>query len=121
MTFLVVLFIYCHTEIDYPLAVDNSASSFEVNHAVEKIPASPHRVPPSPRYTNSPKLSRLGSVHLNLSQIARATHNFSKSHLIGEGGFGTVYKARLADGQVVSIKRAKKVWTFIIWKLCCGY
>ncbi|KAL6221303.1 PREDICTED: calmodulin-binding receptor-like cytoplasmic kinase 3 [Fragaria vesca subsp. vesca] len=89
-------------------SMDNSASNFEVNHAVEKIPASPHRVPPSPRYTNSPKLSRLGSVHLNLSQIARVTRNFSKSHLIGEGGFGTVYKARLADGQVVSIKRAKK-------------
>ncbi|XP_061991457.1 calmodulin-binding receptor-like cytoplasmic kinase 3 [Rosa rugosa] len=89
-------------------SMDNSASSFEVNHAAEKIPASPHRVPPSPRYSNSPKLSRLGSVHLNLNQIARATRNFSKSQLIGEGGFGTVYKARLADGQVVSIKRAKK-------------
>ncbi|XP_050388179.1 calmodulin-binding receptor-like cytoplasmic kinase 3 [Argentina anserina] len=102
-------------------SMDNSPS-FEVKpHAAEKISASPHRVPPSPRYTasphrvppsprytNSPKLSRLGSVYLNLSQIARATRNFSKSQLIGEGGFGTVYKARLADGQVVSIKRAKK-------------
>lgn len=87
----------------------DSASSAEVNPAAEKIPASPHRVPPSPRFSNSPKLSRLGSVHLNLSQIARATRNFSKSQLIGEGGFGTVYKARLGDGQVVSVKRAKKV------------
>lgn len=94
----------------------DSASSSEVNPAAEKIPPSPHRVPPSPhrvppspRFSNSPKLSRLGSVHLNLNQIARATRNFSKSQLIGEGGFGTVYKARLGDGQVVSVKRAKKV------------
>ncbi|KAI5320653.1 PREDICTED: calmodulin-binding receptor [Prunus dulcis] len=86
----------------------DSASSFEVNSAPEKIPASPLRVPPSPRFSISPKLSRLGSVHLSLSQIAKATRNFSQSQQVGEGGFGTVYKARLDDGQLVSIKRAKK-------------
>ncbi|XP_050126901.1 calmodulin-binding receptor-like cytoplasmic kinase 3 [Malus sylvestris] len=114
----------------------DSVSSFEVNSGPEKIPASPHRappsphrvppnphrappsphrvppsphrVPPSPRFSMSPKLSRLGSVHLSLNQIAKATRNFSQSQQVGEGGFGTVYKARLDDGQVVSIKRAKK-------------
>lgn len=89
--------------------MDSASSSFEVNSAPEKIPASPLRVPPSPRFSISPKLSRLGSVHLSLSQIAKATRNFSQSQQVGEGGFGTVYKARLDDGQVVSIKRAKKV------------
>ena len=109
----------------------DSVSSFEVSSGPEKIPASPHRappsphrappsphrvppsphrVPPSPRFSMSPKLSRLGSVHLSLNQIAKATRNFSQSQQVGEGGFGTVYKARLDDGQVVSIKRAKKVW-----------
>ncbi|CAL5372006.1 unnamed protein product [Camellia sinensis] len=50
----------------------------------------------------------LGSIYLNLSQVARATQNFSPSMKIGEGGFGIVYKALLPGGQVVAIKRAKK-------------
>ncbi|CAN1146704.1 Calmodulin-binding receptor-like cytoplasmic kinase 3 [Linum perenne] len=87
-----------------------SASSLDQAPSVhEKVPASPLRVPPSPsRFSPSPKLSRLGSVHLNLSQVSRATRHFSPSLKIGEGGFGTVYKAQLDNGQVVAIKRAKK-------------
>lgn len=86
----------------------SSISSIEMNSVSEKIPASPHRVPPSPRFSMSPKLSEVGAVHLNLSQILKATRSFSPSLQIGEGGFGTVYKAQLEDGQVVAIKRAKK-------------
>lgn len=75
-----------------------------------RVPASPLRVPPSPsRFSMSPKLNRIGSIHLNVNQALRATQNFSPSQKIGEGGFGTVYKAQLPDGQVVAIKRAKKV------------
>ena len=88
----------------------DSASSLEMNSVHEKIPGSPLRVPPSPsRFSMSPKLDRLGSIHLNMSQVIRATHNFSPSMMLGEGGFGTVYKAQLPDSQVVAIKRAKKV------------
>uniref|UniRef100_A0A5B6YI00 non-specific serine/threonine protein kinase n=1 Tax=Davidia involucrata TaxID=16924 RepID=A0A5B6YI00_DAVIN len=90
-----------------PTSMD-SVSSVEVNSVSEKIPASPLRVPPSPRFSMSPKLDRVGSIHLNMSQVARATQNFSPSMKIGEGGFGNVYKAHLQDGQVVAIKRAKK-------------
>ncbi|KAI7728540.1 hypothetical protein M8C21_001058 [Ambrosia artemisiifolia] len=56
----------------------------------------------------SPKLDRIGSVHLTMRQVARATQNFSPSMKLGEGGFGTVYKAQLQDGQMVAIKRASK-------------
>lgn len=85
-------------------------SSLEMNSVSEKVPASPMRVPPSPsRFSMSPKLNRVGSVHLSMSQAATATQNFSPSLRLGEGGFGTVYKGKLRDGQVVAIKRAKKV------------
>ncbi|CAL5339454.1 unnamed protein product [Camellia sinensis] len=92
-----------------PITSLDSVSSLEMNSVHEKFPGSPLRVPPSPsRFSMSPKLSRIGSIHLNMSQVSRATHNFSSSMKIGEGGFGTVYKAQLADGQVVAIKRANK-------------
>lgn len=98
---MIVLFIF--------LAVD-STSSLEINSVSEKVPASPMRVPPSPsRFSMSPKLTRIGSVHLNMNQAARATQNFSPALRLGEGGFGTVYRAQLPDGQIVAIKRAKKV------------
>ncbi|KAI3952021.1 hypothetical protein MKX01_004254 [Papaver californicum] len=94
----------------------NSASSLEASTAAEKlpgspvrVPASPFRVPPSPsRFSMSPRTSAIGSVHINMSQVIKATQNFSPSLLIGEGGFGTVYRGQLQDGQVVAIKRAKK-------------
>lgn len=105
------------------------SSSFEGSSNLEKVAASPWRhampsaspsrfppsspnpsrhPPPSPRYAMSPRLDRFGSVHLNFSQIAKATHSFSSSFKIGEGGFGTVYKAQLPSGQWIAVKRAKK-------------
>ncbi|KAI4344195.1 hypothetical protein L6164_011446 [Bauhinia variegata] len=87
----------------------DSTSSIEGNSVHARIPGSPLRVPPSPsRFMMSPKLTRLGSLHLNLTQVARATRNFSDTLLIGEGGFGSVYKAQLEDGQLVAVKRAKR-------------
>lgn len=98
-----------HTVLAKEPSSMDSASSIEMNSVSEKVPASPLRVPPSPsRFSMSPKLDRIGSVHLTMSQVARATQNFSPSLRLGEGGFGTVYKAPLPDGQVVAIKRAKK-------------
>ncbi|KAL9244082.1 hypothetical protein vseg_017892 [Gypsophila vaccaria] len=38
-------------------------------------------------------------------ELAIATKDFKKSHLIGEGGFGKVYKGRLDVGQVIAAKR----------------
>ncbi|KAL9339662.1 hypothetical protein Peur_068677 [Populus x canadensis] len=98
-----------HTVLEKDPNSLDSVPSFNANPASEKVLSTPHRVPPSPsRFSPSPKLSRLGSVHLNLSQVARATRNFSPSLKIGEGGFGIVYKAQLDNGQLVAIKRAKK-------------
>ncbi|XP_054807020.1 calmodulin-binding receptor-like cytoplasmic kinase 3 [Prosopis cineraria] len=88
----------------------DSASSQEGNSISEKSHGgSLHRVPPSPsRFSMSPKPSRLGPLHLSLNQVVKATHNFSNKLQIGEGGFGTVYKAQLEGGQVVAVKRAKR-------------
>lgn len=82
----------------------------EISSTSEKAPGTPLRVPASPsRFAMSPRLSRVGSMHLNINQIMKATQNFSSTSKLGEGGFGTVYKAVLSDGQIVAVKRAKKV------------
>ncbi|KAL8524062.1 hypothetical protein ACS0TY_013870 [Phlomoides rotata] len=41
-------------------------------------------------------------------ELAGATDGFSDQKLLGEGGFGSVYKGNLADGKEVAIKLLKR-------------
>lgn len=62
-------------------------------------------------------------MNLTLSQIYKITQNFSKDHIIGVGGFGSVYKAELSNGRIVAIKRAKKVLSnfyFVCYIFTCN-
>ncbi|OVA00223.1 Protein kinase domain [Macleaya cordata] len=62
-------------------------------------------------YNNSYKSSQAmnpGIANLTMSEIYKATGNFSPSYNIGRGGFGTVYKGRLKDGTLILVKRVKK-------------
>ncbi|XP_065877245.1 G-type lectin S-receptor-like serine/threonine-protein kinase At1g11410 isoform X4 [Euphorbia lathyris] len=42
------------------------------------------------------------------STIVAATNNFSTTNKLGKGGFGTVYKGQLFDGQEIAVKRLSK-------------
>ncbi|XP_074303114.1 calmodulin-binding receptor-like cytoplasmic kinase 2 isoform X1 [Silene latifolia] len=53
----------------------------------------------------------LGSLNFTLDDIQKVTKNFSQDNLIGEGGFGTVFKGQLQDGTQVAVKRARKDMT----------
>eukprot|EP00261_Vitis_vinifera_P035165 XP_019076408.1 PREDICTED: probable leucine-rich repeat receptor-like protein kinase At1g35710 isoform X2 [Vitis vinifera] len=46
---------------------------------------------------------RLGKF--TFGDIVKATEDFSEKYSIGKGGFGTVYKAVLPEGQIVAVKR----------------
>lgn len=46
---------------------------------------------------------------LTYSDLVLATDNFSAANIIGDGGFGMVYKAKLTDGTVVAIKKLLQV------------
>ncbi|KAI5648471.1 hypothetical protein M9H77_34476 [Catharanthus roseus] len=40
-----------------------------------------------------------------ISEMKRATESFSHNHLIGQGGFGSVYKGTLPNGQDIAVRR----------------
>ncbi|CAN7136837.1 unnamed protein product [Brassica rapa subsp. narinosa] len=44
----------------------------------------------------------------SLRELLVATNDFSYKNLLGRGGFGKVYKGRLADGSLVAVKRLKE-------------
>nr|KYP44598.1 Putative serine/threonine-protein kinase receptor [Cajanus cajan] len=55
--------------------------------------------------------SQLGDLDLplfDLLTITTATNNFSLNNKIGQGGFGQVYKGKLADGRDIAVKRLSR-------------
>ncbi|KAK7357358.1 hypothetical protein VNO80_16643 [Phaseolus coccineus] len=50
-------------------------------------------------------------LKLTLVDILEATDNFSKTNIIGDGGFGTVYKATLPNGKTVAVKKLSEAKT----------
>ncbi|KAM0872976.1 hypothetical protein ACQ4PT_038415 [Festuca glaucescens] len=42
---------------------------------------------------------------LSYSELRSATENFSSNNLLGQGGYGSVYKGKLTDGRFVAVKQ----------------
>ncbi|XP_056169481.1 wall-associated receptor kinase-like 1 [Syzygium oleosum] len=45
----------------------------------------------------------------NFKDLERATDNFNKNRILGQGAQGTIYKGMLADGGIVAIKKSKAI------------
>ncbi|KAF2314002.1 hypothetical protein GH714_021424 [Hevea brasiliensis] len=54
---------------------------------------------------NDDTIRRLESLHFDFSTIKAATDNFSEDNKLGQGGFGSVYKGMLPNGQEIAAKR----------------
>ncbi|KAM7518760.1 hypothetical protein LguiB_017722 [Lonicera macranthoides] len=50
-------------------------------------------------------LPNTGAKWFSIDELEQATDSFSQRNLIGQGGFGVVYKGRLSDGTVVAVKQ----------------
>ncbi|KAB1226646.1 Wall-associated receptor kinase-like 2 [Morella rubra] len=42
-------------------------------------------------------------------ELQRATDNYNESRYLGQGGYGTVYKGMLSDGNIVAVKKSKAI------------
>ncbi|KAH7675699.1 Non-specific serine/threonine protein kinase protein [Dioscorea alata] len=54
---------------------------------------------------DEPELISAESLLFDLCTIREATDNFSDENKLGKGGFGSVYKGMLRDGQEIAVKR----------------
>ncbi|CAN8291715.1 unnamed protein product [Cochlearia groenlandica] len=48
-----------------------------------------------------------GQTHFSYEELANITQGFARHNILGEGGFGCVYKGTLHDGKVVAVKELK--------------
>uniref|UniRef100_A0ACD5V1V0 Uncharacterized protein n=1 Tax=Avena sativa TaxID=4498 RepID=A0ACD5V1V0_AVESA len=67
---------------------------------------------PSVSYsTKQDDIQSIDSLLLDLSTLRAATDNFSERNKLGEGGFGSVYKGVLSEGQEIAVKRLSQTST----------
>ncbi|XP_058210773.1 G-type lectin S-receptor-like serine/threonine-protein kinase At4g27290 isoform X2 [Rhododendron vialii] len=59
-------------------------------------------------YTRGRQKEELELPLFDLATISKATNNFSEHNKLGEGGFGSVYKGILMEGQEIAVKRLSK-------------
>ena len=71
---------------------------------ISDSPDEPFDVPDSEKQMPSPSLGCRLKAFL-YEDLTKATKNFSKSRFLGKGGYGSVYKGTLSDGQLVAVKQ----------------
>ncbi|PPS02830.1 hypothetical protein GOBAR_AA17831 [Gossypium barbadense] len=85
--------------------------SFANNRLNNPPPAPPPPITPTapiPSAEEDPEV-HLGQLkRFSLRELQVAADNFSNKNILGRGGFGKVYKGRLADGSLVAVKRLKE-------------
>lgn len=62
-----------------------------------------HTVPSSE--SNDIQMVEAGSMVISIQVLRNVTNNFSEDNILGQGGFGTVYKGELHDGTKIAVKR----------------
>ena len=77
---------------------EGSSGTFKKQSTLGMVTASP--------LIGLPEISHLGWGHwFTLRDLELATNRFSAENVIGEGGYGVVYRGRLINGSEVAVKR----------------
>lgn len=65
-------------------------------------------IPSKREYSGESTMDELELPLFDYDAIALATNNFSDANKLGQGGFGSVYKGLLVEGQDIAVKRLSK-------------
>ncbi|XP_022960613.1 probable serine/threonine-protein kinase PBL25 [Cucurbita moschata] len=87
---------------------DNASSSSSGHRTPPPPPKSPETTTPKPpeEVKDKPQEGeKIDAQSFTFRELATATKNFRQECLLGEGGFGKVFKATLQSGQVVAVKQ----------------
>lgn len=92
---------------------NNVSSSFPISDGCEGTQivsadeqSSTHATVDSAPLAGLPEFSYLGWGHwFTLRDLELATNRFAKDNVIGEGGYGVVYRGRLSNGTPVAVKK----------------
>lgn len=102
---------------------DNSSQSGSFNHlekdangsqsgeesgfkSISTYRSSSHPITAPSPLSGLPEFSHLGWGHwFTLRDLEQATNRFSKDNVIGEGGYGVVYRGQLINGNPVAVKK----------------
>lgn len=112
------LFSFFHTDV---IMFTGRQSRVESMHASSPIIQKQKKNSTRNRYSDAPLLCAgcgiktelyiKESMRFSYSEIQLATDDFSKENLLGEGGYGHVYKGELDDGQLIAAKIRKETST----------
>lgn len=103
--------IQTRTSMEKNILSNNSSRSGSMNHFDQQEMDNLYRSASHPMSASSPlsglpEFSHLGWGHwFTLRDLENATNKFSKDNVIGEGGYGIVYRGHLVNGSLVAIKK----------------
>ncbi|RWW08003.1 hypothetical protein GW17_00028588 [Ensete ventricosum] len=96
----------CSSSIHHNGRDASSYSGDEGSSGHGRRPYSPYSLVSASPLIGLPEFSHLGWGHwFTLRDLENATDRFSKENVIGEGGYGVVYRGRLVNGTEVAVKR----------------
>lgn len=98
---VIILFVLC---LWFYLRKNMYKSQGESDYTSDAVKAL--ALPPFMSRRSTLKMSKKGSVSLmDYKLLETATNSFRKSEILGEGGFGCVYKAQLGENSYAAVKR----------------
>ncbi|KAJ4734242.1 Protein kinase superfamily protein [Rhynchospora pubera] len=96
---------YFISDVEGGTDTESHSGSFRYN-AKEGEKSHAYQIPVQSPLTGLPEMSYLGWGHwFTLRDLEVATNRFSKENVLGEGGYGVVYRGQLINGTQVAIKK----------------